>query len=136
MSAMGKIDAERLARISGQLDPQDAEWLAEQLLDRREQAARRRAERDRLIVTALDRLDALPPTVAARRLALLLDNRARAFDGPSPAPGSMEETADQILQLNGYATLQWRAIHGIGVAKKNRCNREGSSLQPGYPRAR
>lgn len=114
---IGAEDLERIDRIAGQVSNDDAEWLRARLLDRRDRAALVRAQRDRLIVVALDRLSALPPTVAAKRLGVLLEERARAFDAPAAA-GSMAALADQILQLNGYATLGWRAIHGIAAGKK------------------
>ena len=108
-----ELMAEILATVEQAHGEEAASWLAMKLGAQPELRALRRAERDDVIRQAVDLLSPMPLTNAAERLARELEDRLRPADDQPPAPGTLAELADRIIQLNGFAPLTGRRINSI-----------------------
>lgn len=116
MSATTKLapaDLKRLERIAGQCEEADAEWLRNLLLDRRQAAVLRLAQRDDLVREAIDKLDGLPPTRAADMLAKSIDLAIAAPDASRAVAGTLADFAFRIAELSNWRSLGARRIYQI-----------------------
>ena len=109
------IDLRRLDAIMGQLAPEDAEWLSEQLEPAWHQRARRLEARDVMVVVAAGDLGEVAPVLQARALeralARYLASSWHTERHTGPAPHNL--ALHRLATLNEGRGLGWRRIVDI-----------------------